>query len=404
MSIIKTAQGTYRVRAKYPKNVQLKLGLNSPYFDKIFKTRKEAKNAELDFKIKVKQLQDGSPVSIFEQGGGMLFKDFYETFFIDAYASGLTSNSKKLPSDVTVHATKTLFKHHLLPLFGAYTLNELNNNKIMVSQKMTAKAQEYANIKIIISYLNQLFDLAEEYDYIEHNRLTKILRKIKPIKQIKLEETKSEEEKYLTDSQLQEWFKAVESDYQSGCLSLQDYILFWVTYFLSDRKSESYAFKWKHIDFDNNIIHLEKALNKWGQEKGTKANKETDIVMPERLKKLLTMWQSEQTKALQLLGMAQTSENYLFTYDSYRKPVYPDYLNYRMRRIEKRHPELAHATPHKLRHTSATLAKQYGMSMEEISQGLTHSGTTITKTYVNNRNVIPITPADFAYQKIVGGE
>lgn len=75
-----------------------------------------------------------------------------------------------------------------------------------------------------------------------------------------------------------------------------------------------------------------------------------------------------------------------------------------MRRIEKRHPELAHATPHKLRHTSATLAKQYGMSMEDISQGLTHSGTTITKTYVNNRNVIPITPADFAYQKIVGGE
>ena len=39
---------------------------------------------------------------------------------------------------------------------------------------------------------------------------------------------------------------------------------------------------------------------------------------------------------------------------------------------------LKHISPHKLRHTGATLAKQAGMSLEAISEALTHSdiGTT----------------------------
>ena len=45
-----------------------------------------------------------------------------------------------------------------------------------------------------------------------------------------------------------------------------------------------------------------------------------------------------------------------------------------MKSIRKRHKELTHATPHKLRHTGATLAKQAGMSLEAISEALTHSG------------------------------
>ena len=45
-----------------------------------------------------------------------------------------------------------------------------------------------------------------------------------------------------------------------------------------------------------------------------------------------------------------------------------------MKSIRKRHKELTHDTPHKLRHTGATLAKQAGMSLVAISEALTHSG------------------------------
>lgn len=71
-----------------------------------------------------------------------------------------------------------------------------------------------------------------------------------------------------------------------------------------------------------------------------------------------------------------------------------------MKYVRKRHPELAHATPHKLRHTGATLAKQAGMSLEAISEALTHSDTATTQIYVNTSNVIPMAVGELALKSI----
>ena len=65
-----------------------------------------------------------------------------------------------------------------------------------------------------------------------------------------------------------------------------------------------------------------------------------------------------------------------------------------MKSIRKRHKELTHATPHKLRHT----ANQAGMSLEAISEALTHSDTITTKTYVNTSNVVPMAVGEMAYR------
>ena len=71
-----------------------------------------------------------------------------------------------------------------------------------------------------------------------------------------------------------------------------------------------------------------------------------------------------------------------------------------MKSIRKRHKELVHATPHKLRHTGATLAKKSGMSLETISEALTHSDTGTTQIYVNTSNVVPMAVGDIAYRNL----
>lgn len=75
-------------------------------------------------------------------------------------------------------------------------------------------------------------------------------------------------------------------------------------------------------------------------------------------------------------------EQFVFTYidtkKNVNKPLHVDYLNNKMKTIRKRYPELTHATPHKLRHTRATLAKEVGVSLEAISGALTHSDTGTT--------------------------
>lgn len=60
---------------------------------------------------------------------------------------------------------------------------------------MNAKAKEYANFKVMRSYVKQVFDLAEEYEYIEHNRLSISLKKIKAVKKIYIREAKRNEDK-----------------------------------------------------------------------------------------------------------------------------------------------------------------------------------------------------------------
>lgn len=71
-----------------------------------------------------------------------------------------------------------------------------------------------------------------------------------------------------------------------------------------------------------------------------------------------------------------------------------------MKSVRKTHPELAPASPHKLRHTGATLAKQAGTSMEAISEALTHSDTITTKTYANTSNVIPMAVGEIAFSNL----
>lgn len=97
-------------------------------------------------------------------------------------------------------------------------------------------------------------------------------------------------------------------------------------------------------------------------------------------------------------------EQFVFTYIDTRgninKPLHADYLNNKMKRIRKRHKELAHASPHKLRHIGATLAKQAGISLEAISEALTHSDKEITKTYVNTKDKVNQTVGDIAFRSL----
>ena len=98
--------------------------------------------------------------------------------------------------------------------------------------------------------------------------------------------------------------------------------------------------------------------------------------------------------------MQQIIFTYIDTKGNINKSLHADYLNNKMKSIRKRHKELAHATPHKLRHTGATLAKQAGMSLEDISEALTHSDTGTTQIYVNTSNIVPMAVGAFALESL----
>ena len=403
MSISKTKNGTYRLRIYIPEEVKSSLGVDKKVIEKRFKTKSEAKRYELELQNKIDKILSGGSASL-ENSGSILFSDFYQNVWWESYKAGQTTSTAKPPSQATIVGTEIAFRKHILPLLGNYSIEFLNQNKQVVLNLLTQKAEEYANFKVIRSYVNSIFDWAEELEYIETNRLSKTISRIKATKKIKLQESKNDEDLYLSQEELQAWFTAFEKDLETKKILFKDYVLFYTTFFLGDRKSESYALQWKHINTKEQEIQLVQALDKYKNPKSTKGNKKTTFRIPNELTDLLQEWKKQQKIELAKFNIIQTPEQYVFTYIDTKGNVnsclHADYLNNKMKSVKRRHPELAHATPHKLRHTGATLAKQAGTPMEDISEALTHSDTITTKTYVNTSNVIPMAVGEIAFRNL----
>lgn len=403
MSITRTKNGTYRLRVYIPEEVKSSLGVDKKVIEKRFKTRIEAKKYELELQNKIDKIHSGDSVSL-ENSGSILFSDFYQNVWWESYKAGQTTSTAQPPSQATIVGTEIAFRKHILPLLGNYSIDFLNQNKQVVLNLLTQKAEEYANFKVIRSYVNSIFDWAEELEYIETNRLSKTISRIKATKKIKLQESKKDEDLYLSQEELQAWFTAFEKDLETAKILFKDYVLFYTTFFLGDRKSESYALQWKHVNTKEQEIQLVQALDKYKNPKSTKGNKKTTFRIPNELSDLLQEWKKQQKNELAKFNIIQTPDQYVFTYidtkGNVNSRLHADYLNNKMKSVKRRHPELAHATPHKLRHTGATLAKQAGVSLEAISEALTHSDTITTKTYVNTSNVIPMAVGEIAFRNL----
>lgn len=403
MAIKKTKNGTYHLKVYIPAEVQGKLGLGQ-YFEKRYKSKREAKEAEIKLNIDIENARLGIQPIDSKLNGNILFKDFYKDIWLEPYKAGQTTTTIKPPTKATVFQTESIFRLHILPILGKYSLEHLINNKQLVLSLLTPKANSYANFKVIRSYVNSVFDWAEELEFIPSNKLRKTISRIKANKKILLKESKREEDLSLDKEELKLWLQAFDTDLEEGLIELKDYTLFYTTFFLSDRKSESYALQWKHINFSTEEILLEQALDRFGNVKSTKGNKKTLFKAPTELMELLANWKVRQQEELELFGLRQTQKQFVFTYNdranNINLPLHTDYLNYRMKSVRKRHPELAPASPHKLRHTGATLAKKAGVSLETISEALTHSDKQVTKIYVNTADTVNQTVGEIAFRNL----
>lgn len=189
------------------------------------------------------------------------------------YKTGSTGRTRQIPNSVTVQNTEDIFRIHNLPMFGDYSIKWLNENKEFVLRQLTSLSQTYANIKVVKGYVNQVFEMAELLDYIEYNQIEKIIRYVSPPKKQKLKEERELIGESMTARELIEWLDVVNNAYDEGILIMQDYVLFMLTLNIGDRKSESYALQWKHIDFENGYILLAQNLSKVGKLKSTKGKK-----------------------------------------------------------------------------------------------------------------------------------
>ncbi|OFP86697.1 integrase [Lactobacillus sp. HMSC056D05] len=395
MAITKTTTGSYKVEVFYPKDIRTVLGTDEARYRKTVSTKLEATTLEKMVKKQIRDAERKLNAGTISKNGEILFKDFYKKIWWPLYVAGASGRSRTIPSEETQDNTAKIFRLHLNPMFGEYSMNYLNLNPMFVMQELTIMSEKYANIRTVKSYVNQMFDTAEIAEYIDVNRMEKPLRQISSPKQKRLAERRKALGEYLTADQLIAWLDCAKVDCEVGKLKFEDYLLFLITLNLGDRKAESYGLQWKHVDLREGNVLIIQALKKSGKLGPTKTGKETSHVIPPFLIPMLKEWQEKQDQQLGNVGIKSGPDQFLFTYTNFRgginQPLHADYLNYRMNSIYKRHADrLVRATPHKLRHTFATLARQGGAGIQEISEALTHGNIKTTRIYVNTPDIIAL--------------
>ena len=154
MAIKKTKNGTYQLKLYVPTDIQGKLGLGQ-YYEKRFKTKREAREAELKFAVNIEKARNNRPV---DKKEAITFENFYKQIWLEPYKAGQTTTTIKPPTKATIFQTENIFRLHILPILGKYSIEYLNNNKQLILSLLTPKANSYANFKVIRSYVNSVFD------------------------------------------------------------------------------------------------------------------------------------------------------------------------------------------------------------------------------------------------------
>lgn len=392
MSIIKTPSNTYRVEVFYPKELRALLGSKVDRYRETVRTKAEATRKEREIQRRIKAAKQQQSARPMELKGQILFKSFYAQVFMPLYLSGSTGHTHVVPTPQTVQYQRLLFKNHLLPMFGEFSIAYLNNHKEVVVNKLVKLSSTFANIRTVRSYVHQLFETAEILDYIEYDRVSAPIARIASPHKDKLKKEREAKGLALSAPELLAWLNAAHQDYEIGKLALEDYLLFLLTLHLGDRKSESYGLQWKHIDIEHGVVYVIQALTYGDDPSNTKGHKQSIMPLPKEILPLILDWKELQAQQLDEIGIEQTPEQFVFTYTnskgSMNMPLYSDYLNNKLKTVRRHYPELVYLHPHKLRHTFSTLARQGGASMAQISEALTHSHISTTRIYVNTPDII----------------
>lgn len=152
------------------------------------------------------------------------------------------------------------------------------------------------------------------------------------------------------------------------------------------RKGELYALRWGDLDFDNNLLTINKSIGRidgHAIEKGTKNSFSVrSIYLDSETIDILKHWQELYRQEQNQLAISKIdlSNEYMFTYltnSDQIEPLHADYLNNILKRIIRKY-KLKPISPHGFRHTHATLMTEIGIDPTNTSKRLGHASSQMT--------------------------
>ena len=257
---------------------------------------------------------------------------------------------------------KSNVEKYLIPFFGKAHLTDIMQIDIQryfnTVKKENGEPMAKATLDMQRMILKSIFDAAIDNDLCYKN----------PVKNIKYQRVSKKTEKHVwTKEQAQ-----IAEEYCRDCMRL-DIVVYLNT---GIRRSELLGLKWSDIDFENNIMHIQRAIvstkGKIVIDKPKSQTSDRYIPFSESFAKYLKKFRSDNEYVLGIDGYMSPN-----TYSSKYFPQFMKELS-EMTGV----PELS---PHELRHTYGTLKREEGVDIYTIQRVMGHSDISVTASiYVHN--------------------
>lgn len=318
---------------------------------KLFATKESAKDAESEFRIKVK-IQDENDINI-----------QFETVLLE-----WLQYKKQLVKFTTYYKIEKGLKKHILPYFKPYKLHAIKAN-ILLTWKEIKKAEGILNpesLNKIIGYFQELL----EYSRINYNFNIKVASKLQKDKVPK-------KKNRINDAEWNFWTYEEFNQFITGVTNRTDYFMYNFLYYTGVRMGEMAGIRWENIDLDKKIIKIVDNLTR-SEDGGfettdPKTNNSIRIVdLDDELVKLLKEHYNHEKN---IYGF----NNHFFVFGNVKYLSFTTFRNHLNKYIANMN--IKRITPHGFRHSHVSLLIYLGCDSREVAERIGDTVEMVEKTY-----------------------
>lgn len=264
----------------------------------------------------------------------------------------------------TFNSRKKTIELHILPRFKGYFMNRIDVR--MCQEAVNYWYSSYSEASRLVNFVTRIFQFAINQGFCKDNPMSKTIR---PKNTHKTEYNAP----FFEKDELQKFLKAIKENEM-----FRDYSIFHLLAFTGLRRGELLGLRWKDINFQRKILHVNQTVYydekerifKFGEPK-TKASKR-EIGIDDATIQTLLRWRNLQREFLFERGYNISSSNQLVFTSHNNHVISEGHLRTIIKRITEEY-HLPHITIHGFRHTHCSLLFEAGIDMQNVKDRLGHS-------------------------------
>lgn len=320
-----------------------------------FKTRKEAQITEARILA--------HPEEYTTKKATHTYRDVYDVW-IAQYENSVRES--------TLQATLTIFKLHVLPVFGERPIADIQ--PIEIEQLINEWSSKYVQYKRMANYTKAIFEKAFKLDLLAYNPFDKV-----DIPHVK---HKPKNNEFYTKDQLQVFLAGAKDR------GLKWYALFRLLSFSGIRQGECLALTWSDINLKKQTLDVNKTVTRGLNNEIIVQPPKTDsscriITLDEQTISILKSWKLEQMERTLKLGLRNDDGiQLMFPVEYTNKHMTTSQIRRHLIAIQE-NTGLPKYSCHKLRHTHTSLMIENGAPIERVMKRLGHDSAEMTNYYTH---------------------